>query len=185
MVIASILYLARGVLFPFIISVVLAQLLHPVVVFLEDRLPSRHRMPGATRIVSVFTIYVASAAMVAGILFAAIPPLYAESQELIEAFPELYDRARSTVQGWSRNYVERVPVELRTEIDEAVAASGNVLADAAWGIVRRTVSGVSNAVTLVIGLAIVPFFLFYILKDREEVVGGVYPLMSERGHTHT
>ena len=46
-------------------------------------------------------------------------------------------------------------------------------------------SGVSNAVTLVIGLAIVPFFLFYILKDREEVVGGVYPLMSERGRTHT
>ena len=183
-VIASILYLARGALFPFIISVVLAQLLHPVVVFLEDRLPSRHRMPGATRIVSVFTIYVASAAIVAGILFAAIPPLYAESQELIEAFPELYDRARSTVQGWSRNYVERVPVELRTEIDEAVAAGGNVLADAAWDIVRRTVSGVSNAVTLVIGLAIVPFFLFYILKDREEVVGGVYPLMSERGRAH-
>ena len=179
-VIANILYLARSVLFPFIISIVLAQLLHPVVVFLEERLPTRHRMPGATRIVSVFTIYVAFAAIVAGILFAAIPPLYAESQELIQASPELYDRARITVEDWSRNYVERVPVELRTEIEESVAAGSNVLADAAWDIVRRTVSGVSNAVTLVIGLAIVPFFLFYILKDREVVVGGVYPLMSER-----
>ena len=60
-----------------------------------------------------------------------------------------------------------------------------MLANAARGIVLRTVSGVSNAVTLVIGLAIVPFFLFYILKDREDVVGGVYPMMSQRGRTHT
>ena len=45
-------------------------------------------------------------------------------------------------------------------------------------------SGVANAVTLVIGLAVVPFFLFYVLKDREEVVGGVYPLLSRRAQTH-
>ena len=184
-VIANILYLARGVLFPFIISIVLAQLLYPVVVFMEERLPTRHRMPGATRVISVLTIYVMFAAIVAGILYVAIPPLFAESQELVQAFPELYERARTTVEGWSRDYSERIPVELRTKIDEAVAAGGNVLADAAWGIVQRTVSGVSNAVTLVIGLAIVPFFLFYILKDREEVVGGVYPLLSQRGRTHT
>ena len=184
-VIANILYLARGVLFPFISGIVLAQLFYPVVVFLEERLPTHHRVPGATRVVSILTVYVAFAAIVVGILFVAIPPLYAESQELIQASPELYERARTTVEGWSRSYVERVPAELRTEIEEAVAAGGNVLADAAWGIVLRTVSGVSNAVTLVIGIAIVPFFLFYILKDREEVVGGVYPLLSERGRTHT
>ena len=183
-VIANILYLARGALFPFIISIVLAQLLYPVVVFLEERLPTRHRMPGATRVGSILTIYVAFAAVVAGILYVTIPPLFAESQELVQAFPELYERARTTVEGWSRDYSERIPVELRTKIEEAVAAGGDVLADAAWGIVRRTVSGVSNAVTLVIGLAIVPFFLFYILKDREEVVGGVYPLLSRRGRTH-
>ncbi len=183
-VVASILYVARGVLFPFIISIVLAQILYPVVVFLEERLPKHHRMPGATRVVSVLTIYVAFAAIVAGILYVTIPPLYAESQELIQAFPELYERAKTTAEGWSGIYVERVPVEVRTEIDEAVAAGGSVVADAALGIVQRTVSGVSNALTLVIGLAIVPFFLFYILKDREEVVGGFYPLLSERGRTH-
>ena len=60
-----------------------------------------------------------------------------------------------------------------------------MLAEAGWGIVQRTVSGVSNAVTIVIGLAVMPFFLFYVLKDRERVVGGLYPLMSERGRTHT
>ena len=185
LIVATILYMARGALFPFIISIVLAELLYPVVVFLEERMPGHDRMPGVTRIVSILMIYVGFAAVVAGILYLTIPPLFAESQEFVETFPEFYERARSTVEGWSHDFTDRVPVELRMEIEEAVAAGGQVLADAARGIVLRTVSGVSNAVTLVIGLAIVPFFLFYILKDREDVVGGVYPMMSQRGRTHT
>ena len=185
LLIAFILYMARGALFPFIISIVLAELLYPVVVFLEERMPGHDRMPGVTRIVSILTIYVGFAAVVAGILYLTIPPLFAESQEFIETFPEFYERARSTAEGWSHDFTERVPVEVRMEIEEAVAAGGNVLANAGRGIIQRTVSGVANAVTLVIGLAIVPFFLFYILKDREDVVGGVYPMMSERGRNHT
>ena len=183
-VLATILYLARGALFPFIISIVLAELFYPVVVFLEERLPGHDRKPGATRIVSILAIYVASVALVAGVLFLTIPPLFAEAEELLETFPELYERSRSTVEGWSDEFTERIPVEIRTELEEAVAAGGDVLADAAGGVIQRTVSGVSNAVTIVIGLAVVPFFLFYILKDREEVVGGVYPLLSRRAQTH-
>ena len=185
LIIATILYMARGALFPFVISIVLAELLYPAVVFLEERMPGHDRMPGVTRIVSILTIYVGFAAVVAGILYLTIPPLFAESQEFIETFPEFYERARSTAEGWSHDFTERVPVEVRMEIEEAVAAGGNVLANAGRGIIQRTVSGVANAVTLVIGLAIVPFFLFYILKDREDVVGGVYPMMSERGRNHT
>ena len=184
-VVAVVLFLARGALFPFIISLVLAELLYPLVVFLEQRMPGRDRFPGASRIVSILAVYAACAAIAAGVLYVTIPPLYAESQELYEAFPETYEGARSTFEGWFRDYSERVPVEVRAEIEEAFASGGGVLSDAAAGIVRRTVSGVSNAVTIVIGLAIVPFFLYYILKDREKVISGVYPLLPQRGQIHT
>ena len=46
-VVLVILYLARAALFPFIMSVVLAQLFYPVVTFLETRLPGHERLPGA------------------------------------------------------------------------------------------------------------------------------------------
>ena len=111
-------------LLPFIISVVLAQLFYPVVVFLEKRLPGHNRMPGVSRIVSILIIYVAFAGVVAGVLYLTVPPLFAESEELLQTFPDLYERARSTVEGWSQEYAERIPVELRTQIEEAVAAGG-------------------------------------------------------------
>ena len=183
--IAGILYVARGALFPFIISIVLAQLLYPVVVFLEERLPGHDRAPRVTRIVSILAIYAAFAGIVAGILYITIPPLFSEAQELVETFPGLYERARYTVESWSHDFTERIPVEVRTQVERAVAGGGNVLADSAQGVIQRTVSGVSNAVTLVIGLAVVPFFLFYILKDREEVVGGLYPMLSPQARAHT
>ncbi len=182
---AAILYLARGALFPFVISIVLAELLYPVVVFVEKRLPSHDRWPGLTRIASILTIYVVFALVLAGIAYVTIPPLFHEAEELVQSFPGLYERARSTAEGWSHDVTERIPAELRAQVENAVAEGGNVLADAAHGILERTVSGVSNAVTLVIGLAIVPFFLFYILKDREHVVDGIYPMLSPLGRTRT
>ena len=183
-VIVSVLFIARGALFPFVISIVLAELLYPAVVFLEQRMPGRVRVPGVTRVVSILTIYAVFAAVVAGILYVTIPPLYSESQELAREFPELYERARSTAEGWSDDITEQIPVELRDQFEEAVSAGGDVYSDAVQGIIRRSVSGASNAVTLVIGLAIVPFLLFYILKDREEVMGGVYSMLSPTGRIH-
>ena len=185
LVVAGILYVARGALFPFLISIVLAQLLYPAVVFVEKRMPGHNRAPDAARIVSILLIYFAFAGIVAGILYLTIPPLFAEAQELARTFPDLYERSRSSVESWSHDITERIPVEVRTQLEEAVAGGGNVLADAAQGIIERTVSGVSNAVTVVIGLAVVPFFLFYVLKDREKVVGGLYPMLSPSGRKHT
>ena len=182
--VAVVLYIARGALFPFVITIVLASVLHPAVVYLERRMPGRVKMPGLTRIVSILAIYVVSAAVFAGILYVTIPPLHAESQELIRSFPELYERARDTVEGWSDDVTDQIPVELRNQFEEAVAGGGDVLSDATQGVIRRTVSGVSNAVTVVIGIVMVPFLLFYILKDREEVVGGVYSMLSPGGRTH-
>ena len=184
-VVLGLLYVARGALFPFIISIVLAELLYPAVVFLEERMPGRHRAPGAARITAILLIYLAFVAIVAGILYLTIPPLFDEAQELVRTFPDLYERSRATVESWSHEITERIPVELRTQVEAAVAGGGDVLADAGRGIIVRTISGVSNAVTLVIGLAVVPFFLFYILKDRENVVGGLYTMLPPIGRRHT
>ena len=175
-----VLYLARGALFPFIVSIILAQLLHPIVSAVETRLPGRNRYPRAIRVFTILLIYICAAGMAAGFLLMTIPPLFEESQEFVEALPDLYERARTSVESWSEEYTTRIPEELRTEVEESVAAGGGVLAAAAQGVIRRTISGASNAVTIVIGLVIVPFFLFYLLRDRQEVLGGAFSILSPR-----
>ena len=173
-----VLFLARGALFPFIISIVLAQLLHPVVSAVERRMPGRRRYPGVTRIVAIVLIYLCALAILGVFLLMTIPPVFTESQEFVETLPKLYERAHEGIESWSAEFTQRIPDELRSELEDAVAAGGDVLTAAALGILRRTISGVSNALTLIIGLVIVPFFLFYLLKDRQEVLGGALSILS-------
>ncbi len=172
------LFLARGALFPFIISIVLAQLLHPVVAAVERLMPGRARYPNVVRVVAIVLIYLFALAIVGGFLMVTIPPVFNESQEFVETLPDLYERAHDGIESWSEDFTQRIPDELRSQLEDAVASGGDVLSSAALGVLRRTISGVSNAITLVIGLVIVPFFLFYLLKDRQEVVGGALSIFS-------
>jgi len=186
LVVVTVLWLARGALFPFAIAIILAELLHPLVDRVVRLQPWREKFPGFTRIVAILAIYVIAAAAVIGLGFLMIPPLFQESQEFIETVPELYESARVTLEDWGKEYTERIPEELRVQIELSVESGGEILGSAARSIMGKTLNGVTNAVTLVIGLAIVPFMLFYILKDGHGSLDGFYSALSpaNRRHAH-
>ncbi len=173
-----VLYLARGALFPFIVSIVLAQLLFPLVAAVERRIPWRDRFPTLSRIAAIAVIYLCGLASIAALLILTVPPIFHESQEFFDTLPEIYERAHVGIEVWSENAIQRIPDELRSELEDMVAAGGDVLATALQGLIIRSIRGVSNALTVIIGLVIVPFFLFYLLKDRQDVFGGAFSILS-------
>ena len=181
----GLLYVARGALFPFILSGILAYLLYPIVRTLESWMPWRNRWPGASRVLAILLIYVAALAVLAGVLALTVPPTYRQATEFVDSVPELYSRARATVEGWSADYASRVPEDVRERIEGTLESGSSVLIAAFKGVVARTVGAVSNTLTTVIGLAIVPFFLFYLLKDREAAVEGFYTLLPPAAQRHT
>jgi predicted PurR-regulated permease PerM len=176
--------LARGALFPFAIAIILAELLHPLVDRVERIQPWHNRYKQVARIVAILIIYIVAAAVVTGLLFLIIPPLFRESQEFFDTVPELYESARATIEDWGKEYTERIPEELRSQLELSVESGGEILGSAARSIMGKTLSGVSNAVTLVIGLAIVPFMLFYILKDGHGSLNGFYSALSPQNKRH-
>ena len=183
--VVGLLVLARGALFPFILSGVLAYLLFPVVRTLESWVPLRSRWPNLTRILAILLIYLAGAAVVAGALAMVIPPAFTQATEFVDDVPDLIAETRATLEGWSEQYTGRVPEDVRAQIEKALNSGGSVLIDAARTVLGKTVGTVTNTVTTVIGLAIVPFMLFYLLKDREAAVEGFYSLMPSAAQRHT
>ena len=184
LVAATVLWMARGALFPFAIAIILAELLHPLVDRIQRFQPWHEKHPGAARIVAILVMYIVAAATVIGILYLIVPPVFQESQEFIDTVPELYESARATVEEWGMEYTDRIPKELRSQLETTVESGGKILGSAALAVIGKTLSGVSNAVTLVIGLAIVPFMLFYILKDGHGALGGFYSALSPANQRH-
>ena len=180
----GLLYLARSALFPFIISGVFAFLLFPIVKAIESLMPWRERWPGASRIGAILVIYVLAMAVAAGLLAIIIPPAFKEAIDFVDSLPQLYSSARDTVEGWNRVYSDRIPEDIRLQIEKYLSELGTILIDIAEAILARTLSAVSNTFSLVIGLAMVPILLFYLLKDQELAIGSFYALLPENPRRH-
>jgi predicted PurR-regulated permease PerM len=176
--------LARGALFPFILSGALTYLLYPVVRGLENATPWRERWPGPSRLAAIAVIYLAAIAVAAGAVALIVPPAFREATEFVDSVPELFAGARETIEGWNEAYTDRVPEDLREQIESSLASSGDILVGAVRAVLSKTTGAVSNTVSAVIGLAVVPFLVFYLLKDREAAIGGFYRLLPLYAQRH-
>ena len=178
------LYVARGALFPFVIGGVLAYILFPAVKGLERLMPWRNRYPDAARIVAIAVIYITALAIFIGLLALIIPPAVRQSTALIEDLPTIYTEAREAIEELVHRFADDIPQDVRDKAEEIVADLGDILLSVAQSALTKTLQTVANTFSFIIGLAIVPVLLFYLLKDGERLVASslsIFPKKS-RGH---
>lgn len=159
-IVAALLWNARGALPAFFIGLALAFVLDPAVTFLARR--------GMPRWAGVAVMYVALVAVIWALIAYALPPISRQATELIEHLPEL-GAALADVERGLADWYEGLPLpaELRSMIDQQLAASGQAIADLLRGLLAPTLNAVLRAATFVLGLIVIPVWLFFVLKDRE------------------
>lgn len=164
--VASLLWVARSELFPFIFALVLAYILLPLVNLLDRALRKLAPRFGGARPVAILLAY-AIAALVVVAFFQLLLPVIGQQ------FAALWDNRQeiaSEVQRWVEQgltwYRQTVPAELQTQIDTAVNQAGARLMSAGQTALVQTISAVTSTVTFVISLVIVPIWLFYVLNEQ-------------------
>lgn len=168
-VVCFVIYLVRGALFPFVLGIVLTYVLNPFVNFFERIIPLKSTKPKLARALSITLVSGSFFLILAGCLLIVIPPMFKQSSELIADIPNLITDARTTVESWNEEYASNIPEEIRVEIDRSLENGGEILLGAFRGIIGRTALAAVHALTLVVGLVVLPLFVFYFLKDREVV----------------
>ena len=185
LVVCSILFIARGSLLPIIISVIVAELLFPIVSTVERVLPGRERYPQIARVVTIALVYIAFFALVAALIYLTVQPIIKEVQEFIQVAPQIYEQAKVTIEGWIQQFDQRVPEGVKAQLDDLLQSASGVIGKAALALLTKTITGVTGTISVVIGLVIVPFLLFYMLKDKEELVTGMHSVLPENVSRHT
>ncbi|HSK92701.1 MAG TPA: AI-2E family transporter [Candidatus Angelobacter sp.] len=159
-VVAWLLWSARGALPAFFIGLALVFVLDPGVTFLARR--------GVPRWAGVVITYVALVAVVYGLVAYVLPPINRQAREFVEQLPELgaaVFEIEQSIERWYRGLP--LPAELRTMIDEQIRGTGETIADILRGLVAPTITALVGAATFLLGLIVVPVWLFFVLKDRE------------------
>jgi Predicted permease len=171
--VGGMIWAAREVLLPYLLGLILAYLLLPVVNGLDRRMPARLRGWHVARPLAIVLTYLLLLILVAGILAFFVPLMAGQISALIDRWPELASRVEDWgTRGWGW-YQNHIPADWRQTIEANLTGLINDLIKALQNGLVATARRLFSTISFVIGLVVIPFWLFYILQDESQVKEGV------------
>jgi predicted PurR-regulated permease PerM len=179
LLIGGVLWVSRRVLLPYFLGLVLAYLLLPLVNWLDRHMPARFHKWKIARALAIILTYFIMFLIVVGLFAFIVPIVIDQIQALIEYWPTLtegvqdwgtrglgwYNAAIDAIERFSPSWRETIEISLKNLAEEVIQILQS-------GVVA-TVRTISSTVSFIIGLVVIPFWLFYILHDESQVKLGV------------
>jgi predicted PurR-regulated permease PerM len=179
LLVGGVLWTVRGVLLPYILGLVLAYLLFPLVNWLDNHMPARLDTWRVARPLAILLTYLLLILILSGIIAFFVPMVVDQINNLIEIWPDLTRRVGdwgTRGWGWYNNAIEAIerfsPTWKDTIENGLKGLAVEIVSVVQEGIVA-TVRTVSSTISFIIGLVVIPFWLFYILHDESQVKDGV------------
>ncbi len=159
----AILYAGREVLAPFVLGIFLVFLLDPPVEWLARR--------GIGRAWAVLLVYLTVIAIVVVLIAITAAPLIAQVRKLIDELPTLIETIRTQL----ITLLERlgVPADVVAAIRDALAHLDQTLGGMDPSMILPFLTSIFSFVGSVVAFLIVPVWVFYVVRDRPAVTGGL------------
>jgi len=162
-----VLWLLNDILLPFVVGMVVAYFLDPVVVRLQ-RL-------GLSRTMATTAVTVVAVLLSVGIAMAILPPLFGQLQALIVKAPEYVVKAALRIQPLLEPLLARLglqPLSVQDLQSQAAQWAGKAFA-IAGGVAGGVAQGGVAIINLLGLLFITPVVTFYLLRDWEKILAAV------------
>lgn len=141
---------------PFVIAVVISYLLHPVVEALVRR--------GVPRGISILLIYALFLLVTAAVAVRGIPALVEQMKTLAETLPDTIARLDRWLDGMTSR-TRYLPEGIRKVVEEHLASAERAVGAA----IGRFVTLVGDTLEQVLAAFVIPFLVFYMLKDLKMI----------------
>ena len=176
------LWVARSALVPYIFALALAYILLPGVNRLEIAFKRvfRGRSARLARPAAILLTYV----LVVGALvlfFSLVVPVIAQQFAVLwDSRAQLADQGRVVAANIVTWYERAIPLVVQERLLELAQQAGGTVASGLQAGILGTVSFVTNTFGFVLGLIVIPFWLFYILYDQAKAMRGAFGLVPLR-----
>jgi len=193
LLVALVVILAWAALLPFVLGLIVAYIVLPGVDFLDSHAPKWLKKRGASRPISIVIVYLLVIGFVAGILAFFIPAISQQAKQAAAATPgyfetitDWYEQIETFLRYDGSDVWTRVPEEFRLSLE---ASFQDIVQSAVGGVqkgVGITLQAVFQTVSFVLGMVIVPFWLFYVLNGKDRALCAFYRFVPEslRGDVH-
>ena len=179
------LWVLRSVLIPFIVGFILAYLILPIIRWVEKRLPGVGKRPQLKRVTILVVIYLLSLAVIGLTVFYIIAVLGKSLLSLVQDAPQMIPNALAMITHWLKSIPILSPPSIQLQIDVYSAQAGVALGNAIKDFLMRGVALVKTSSGMILGFAIIPIFIFLILKDWDILRDRFYAVLPLWTRTHT
>lgn len=183
-VIAWFLYLLRIVILPFILGVVMAYVLMPIVAWLEKRLPGPAGWLRFRRTAAILVVFLILGGLIAAFSYYIVTLVLEISPLMLQHAPYFFAQSTLRIQEWLEVVRQQLPPEVRTQIDQALVDAGIALGNQVRDTFLKGISFVPQTFTLILGLGALPLFLFYFMKDSEKLKQSFYTALPGKIGEH-
>lgn len=179
LLVIAVLVAARGVLGIYLVGLLLAYLLAPIVDAIQrgiEWLAVKIRFGFLRRLarsLSILISYLMLTAVIVGFFALVVPMVMRESQQLWEAREGIWDQ----VTKWADDLVEQyelLPDRVKQQIDDTLRDLSAYVTQ----ILRQTLQGtfvaVSYTFSIVLAITIIPFWTYFLLRDYEDLRNSMY-----------
>ena len=178
LLVTGLLYRTFAALLPFILGAVLSYIMMPLINWLDARMRGVVRGRRVTRSLAVLIVYGLAVVVTVSALAFVIPIVVTELDLLLQRLPNLarqvYSVAPDVVRVWLDGYNRTVPQEIRTAVEQSVQDTLQAVIAALQSGVFKTISVLFSTVSFVLGLIIVPLWMFYVMRDEPELEAQFY-----------
>jgi predicted PurR-regulated permease PerM len=172
-----------SVILPFIIGLIIAYFLLPIVRWLEKHLPGGKKHPGIKRVLVIIVVYFVVLIIIAGVVFYLYTVISSSTSRLWQNLPQLI----SGIVAWVQNLMAAVrldvPASMLEQYDQAIQSAGVSLVGALRSGLGQGVSLVTTSASLFLGFLSLPLIVFFMLKDWDNLRDGIFnslpPWVSE------
>ncbi len=184
-IVLFVLWVARSALVPYVFALALAYLLLPAVNRLEVVLKRvfRGRSARLARPVAILLTYVLVVGTLVLFFSLVVPVIVQQFEVLWSSRDQLAGQGRVLAANIVIWYQRAIPPEVQARLVELAQQAGGTVASGLQAGILRTLSFVTNTFGFVLGLIVIPFWLFYILYDQAKAMRGAFSLVPPRFRT--
>ena len=165
-IVIAVLFAAGSAVRPFVVGLLLAYLLDPLV----ERF-ARRGVPRSLAVLLVFAIVVGVVVLALAI---AIPPLVRQIATFTDELPAILQAIQYQLDHLTELYDRLgLPAELRSAADAIVAAALDAVHHLDISFLRPLIDSAASFITSIFGYLILPAWLFFLLKDRRKLQAAV------------
>lgn len=164
-VFTPILVITQTLFVPLVLTVFLFYLLRPLVHLLEKNMKKTY---------AILVIYVGGVVIIGSLLAYFIPTLINQFVSLTDNLPAIFERIQEIFESFENNdFIANLQFQGLFDLEELLAQLNNSLDDIFKGIATNITGFVSTVANVVLIIFIIPFILFYVLRDYSKMVSAV------------